>query len=146
MHKICDCDDSIISWSRLNRCFDIASELCVYYGFVSHYVICKLTEKSSRGRQEIGWTIWGRSVPQIWVRSIEPDRRRSYSTSRIWRLRSSQRCGIIRRQKSKLFLAGPYMQKGTHHDMSQNRYCVKDCSCSSMLLSSSDIVPMHEEE
>ena len=52
-----------------------------------------------RDRQEISWTIWGPSVPQIWSRPIERNHRRSCSTSRISRLRSDQRWGAIGHSK-----------------------------------------------
>ena len=52
-----------------------------------------------RDREEISWTIWGPSVPHIWLRPIERNHRRSYSTSRLSRLRSSQRWGAIGHSK-----------------------------------------------
>ena len=52
-----------------------------------------------RDRQEISWTIWGPSVPQIGSRPIERNHRRSRSMSRILRLRSDPRWGAIGHSK-----------------------------------------------
>ena len=52
-----------------------------------------------RDRQEISWTIWGPSVPDIWSRPIERNHRRSRPTSRILQLRSYQRGGAIGHSK-----------------------------------------------
>ena len=48
-----------------------------------------------RDCKEISWTLWGLSVPQIWLRRLSESAGVAVSTSRNSRLRSSQRWGAI---------------------------------------------------
>ena len=50
---------------------------------------------SLRDCKEISWTLWGLSVPQIWLRRLSESAGVAVSTSRNSRLRSSQRWGAI---------------------------------------------------